>query len=211
MTKLLTTVTLAALVLFGSQASAEQLVGIGAPYWSGRLAATTTSQCVKTSSASGAACELFPAGDGGSWAYRYVNITTSAAARCCFSMDQSAAAGAFGITDSVGTNGSGPGQCVSLPGAGSVRFIRPSASDMRSMPGGRAGTCSGLSPNNKSQEALYPACDSTAHCTAYSSGGGTCTAIGSVTELQRQAVGVYLLCVADSTANVDITKESVRR
>ena len=133
------------LVLVATPVLAEQLVGVGSPFWAMRVSLDTDTDCVPATG--GSTCALFVASEIKSWRDSHVLVVTSTSnTRCCFSGDPSLdlTADALALTDAGGPNGSGPCAGFSLiPTAGTGRRdLRPARSDVNARSGARTGLCS---------------------------------------------------------------------
>lgn len=186
----------------------DQIVGVGSAYWNHRVAISTTTSCIKTSTQASAACALFLAGRGAPNRSAAVVITTDAAARCAW-----AGKPALDISSTCMISdppNSGPGACIDLPAAGSQADEKPNWATMiaRGAAGMRTGICSVAV--NSCGFSVYAPCSVNGDCTSY--GGGTCTAAGSQTDLQKANVAVFLNCEANTgTANISARKQEVQR
>jgi len=201
-----------AIFLTAGAVAADQLSGVGQPFWANRLAATTSAACVTIARGS-SVCALFSAGTTQSWRSAHVAVVqSSAAGRCCWSGASGLEMTDFELSDASGPNGTG--QCAGFALMASGRYdARPSREDVAARAGGRAGLCS--LPSVAGGDSLYAPCTPGAGgdsvCNALTT-NATCVAEASWTQVMRDAAGVFLLCETDSgTGNIDVVKERVRR
>ncbi len=188
---------------------ADQLIGVGGTYWSGRIAATTTSGPAKNVTDAGASTNtLFPAGSPED--YRVVVLTASGVARCGFTTTASATLGAM-VWDGGGSRGVGPGMIHGFGAAGEQWHARPTWREIKDLASGWPGICDTALTNNSGEAKVYPPCMLNAHCSGL--GAGACVTSSALwTQDQLAHVGVYLVCESDSgTVNVDWHKERIRR
>lgn len=202
-----------ALLLISSIAWGQNapLIGLGTPYYSRSFALSTTSACVTTSTSS-STCLLFP----GEWvnssenAKKYVQFGGGAiAANCCWTLDD-AGIDIQGLSISDPPSKSGPGACFRLQALEKVEG-RANAYDLLvtngvAAPGSTSGFCStpwgGASAGG---DLLFAPCDADGDCSSF--GGGTCTALASLSERQKAYAGARLFCEADSgTPTIYISK-----
>ena len=190
----------ASLVLLPSISLAEQTSGVGAPYWSGvETMDSNGATCVSTSTSSGDTCMLFPAGVGREHRSIVSVFASNQPGWCCWSHTYPDVTISGSSVTYRGT-ASGPGACFrvgDISGAEVHQSPVALALSNKGAPGAHTGICS-ASISNLGRDALYETCTADADCVQASA--ATCTAAANTTKAQRDGVGLYLICDADSTS-----------
>lgn len=190
----------------------DQIVGIGAPYWTHTQTFSTTAGFVVTSSSSSTPM-LFPAGRGGQDQSKAVVVRAAGAARCAYT----GAATASDIdptcivVDASGPAGTGPGACESLMVAGDRWDGKPNWQLMidKNAAGHRASLCTRAIVAGG--DTLYAPCLVDADCAA-PMGGGYCTPVAQLRSYQRLHASMKMVCEADAaTVAIHIKKEEAQR
>jgi hypothetical protein len=195
----------------GGVALADQLVGDAAPYWSTAEAlAANTTECVPTDSST-TTCALFPSTMSTWKRWNSNRISASSTAICCWGLTPNLDID----TASLEYAASNRGPCFVVPELPAIVYSRPSYKDLLEHGGGAVtGICS--IPANQiirgaaGDTLMYPPCSADADCTTNHGLGGTCTAVASQTQSQRENVGAYLNCEATGTPTVYVTKERIQ-
>lgn len=198
------------LMLVAGLATADQLTGRGSTYWSGTLAATTTSACVDASSAGSADCALFPAGAPQNWKkYNAAVLTASADVACCWCLDKDCGLDPGNLE----VDALNKGVCFNLTST-TVWHDRPSYEGILATGDTATGVCDGyLGASDWDDGAagdtlMAVPCVNDTDCTDV--GLTTCTAAASVTATQKSHVGAHLICeTASGSATVYAVKTRV--
>lgn len=191
---------------------ADQLIGVGSPYWASGAAASTTTDAILDRTDAGASRDaLFFAGTGE--AYRMAVVEAHGAMRVAWVLTATAVLDAnCAITSGVVHGGTGSAACKHFPETGGEWHTRPNWAELRNRPGGARGICSVAHAVNHSGESLriYPPCNIDGNCTTLV-GSGTCTLSGWSSD-QLARVGAYLIHDADTgTPQINVRKEIVAR
>ena len=211
-----TLTAIAAAAFFGLLAFADQLIGMGGGYWSGRLTSSTTTQIVQDVTDAATRDALFPCGQSGGPYYSSVQIVAAGAGCAGFTTIRSAASPApdigAGVWNNDGPYGEGGGNIRCFGSTGGEWHTRPSWWEIRAKPGGTIGICNTASANIQSgyghtgEIRIYQPCQVDADCTS-----GTCRTSDWTLE-QLQYVGCYLAIEAETgTPLFHIHKEKIAR
>lgn len=193
--------------------AAEQLIGAGGAYWSGGLAASTTTACIKASSAAGAKCALFHASDSTEKRWTVATLTATADTICCWGLVPNAD---IDTTNNEYTTGD-KGPCFTVPVAPVVLSQKPYYPDLlASSAGAVTGICTNpvtTHDNGKAGDGTAADSNAPVYAPCAEGGGGTdcntnhgvaaaCTAAASLTTTQRNNIGVYINCETPSGTSV---------
>lgn len=198
----------------------EQIEGTASTYAALHLQATTTSTCVRASSAASSKCALFPAGEAvNAKFWNLAWMTATAPVTCCWALNLAAGVDATNAEIDADNRGA----CFYFPGTTAIYDDKPRYLDLLNSGGAVTGICSAAVTGATAADrwvngaagdvVMYPPCDDQADCRVeHAISGATCTAAGSLTEIQKANVGAYLICeTPSSTSEVYVWKKKTLR